>query len=72
MCIRDSMSTVPESIAANHLGLRVCAMSCVTNPAAGIHTAKLTHKEVTEIAHSVEKKFCDFFDGFIQKLSTEL
>ena len=66
------MSTVPESIAANHLGLRVCAMSCVTNPAAGIHTAKLTHKEVTEIAHSVEKKFCDFFDGFIQKLSTEL
>ncbi|MCB0377654.1 MAG: purine-nucleoside phosphorylase [Bdellovibrionales bacterium] len=63
------MSTVPEAIAANHLGLRVCAMSCVTNPAAGIHTTKLTHDEVTEIANSVEKQFCDFFDRF---LSTEL
>lgn len=63
------MSTVPESIAANHLGLRVCAVSCITNPAAGIHTQKLTHDEVTEIAHSVETQFCDFFDKLISKLS---
>ena len=62
------MSTVPESIAANHLGLRVCAVSCITNPAAGIHTQKLTHEEVTEMAHSVESKFCDFFDKFLAKL----
>jgi purine-nucleoside phosphorylase len=59
------MSTVPETIAANHLGLRVCAISCITNPAAGLHTMKLTHDEVTEIANSVEKKFCDFFKKFI-------
>lgn len=63
------MSTVPESIAANHLGLRVCAVSCITNPAAGIHTTKLTHDEVTEIANSVEKQFCDFISKFIQKTS---
>ena len=62
------MSTVPESIAANHLGLRVCAVSCITNPAAGIHTTKLTHEEVTEMANSVEKQFCDFFDSLIQKI----
>lgn len=62
------MSTVPESIAANHLGLRVCAVSCITNPAAGIHTAKLTHDEVTEMANSVEKQFCDFFSALIKKL----
>lgn len=62
------MSTVPESIAANHLGLRVCAVSCITNPAAGLHSSKLTHEEVTEIANSVEKKFCDFFDQLIKNI----
>ena len=62
------MSTVPESIAANHLGLRVCAVSCITNPAAGLHSSKLTHEEVTEIAKSVEQQFCDFFDKFVEKL----
>ncbi|MEM7646587.1 MAG: purine-nucleoside phosphorylase [Pseudomonadota bacterium] len=62
------MSTVPESIAANHLGLRVCAVSCITNPAAGLHSSKLTHDEVTEIASSVEKKFCDFFEKFIPSI----
>ena len=62
------MSTVPESIAANHLGLRVCAISCITNPAAGIHSSKLTHEEVTEMANSVEKQFCGFLDGVIQRL----
>lgn len=62
------MSTVPESIAANHLGLRVCAVSCITNPAAGIHTTKLTHDEVTEMANSVEQQFCNFFDALIKDL----
>lgn len=60
------MSTVPESIAANHLGLRVCAISCITNPAAGIHTTKLTHEEVTEMANSVEQKFSDLLNEFIK------
>ena len=62
------MSTVPESIAANHLGLRVCAVSCITNPAAGIHNEKLTHDEVTAMAASVEKQFCQFFDKLIQDI----
>jgi purine-nucleoside phosphorylase len=62
------MSTVPESIAANHLGLRVCAVSCITNPAAGIHTSKLTHEEVTMMANSVEQKFSTFLDEFIQEI----
>ena len=38
------MSTVPESIAANHLGLTVCALSCITNQAAGLSKTKLTHE----------------------------
>ncbi|HQK25345.1 MAG TPA: purine-nucleoside phosphorylase [Synergistaceae bacterium] len=40
------MSTVPEVIVARHMGLRVCALSCVANPAAGLGTQELTHEEV--------------------------
>lgn len=42
------MSTVPESIAANHLGVRVAGLSCITNLAAGLSPQKLTHQEVIE------------------------
>jgi purine-nucleoside phosphorylase len=59
------MSTVPEAIAANHLGLRVCAVSCITNPAAGLAKQKLSHQDVTQTAKLVEKKFCDFLSDLI-------
>jgi purine-nucleoside phosphorylase len=42
------MSTVPESIAANHLGVRVAGISCITNLAAGLSDEKLSHQEVIE------------------------
>ncbi|MBC7692137.1 MAG: purine-nucleoside phosphorylase [Methylotenera sp.] len=42
------MSTVPESIAANHLGVRVAGISCITNVAAGLSPHKLTHQEVID------------------------
>ena len=58
------MSTVPEAIAANHLGLRVCALSCITNPAAGISKNRLSHEEVTQTAKLVEDKFCSFLKEF--------
>ena len=59
------MSTVPESIAANHLGLRVAALSCITNLAAGISRQKLSHDEVTETAKKVEQQFTLFLRDFI-------
>lgn len=62
------MSTVPEVIAANHLGLRVAAISCITNLAAGVSQNKLTHAEVTETAKKVEQKFCSFLKEFVTKI----
>lgn len=62
------MSTVPETIAANHLGLRVGAVSCITNLAAGISTHKLSHDEVTETAKLVEIKFTDFLKELVQTI----
>lgn len=40
------MSTVPEVIAANQMGVKVCGLSCITNMAAGITPQKITHEEV--------------------------
>jgi purine-nucleoside phosphorylase len=62
------MSTVPETIAANHLGLRVAAISCITNLASGLTQAKLTHEEVTEAAKNVEGKFKRFLGEFISDI----
>jgi purine-nucleoside phosphorylase len=42
------MSTVPEAIVANHMGIKVLGISCVTNMAAGILEQKITHEEVLE------------------------
>ncbi len=62
------MSTVPETIAANHLGLRVAALSCITNLAAGISTRKLSHDEVTETAKKFEMQFSTFLKEFVSQL----
>jgi purine-nucleoside phosphorylase len=62
------MSTVPEAIAANHLGLRVGAVSCITNLASGISKHKLSHDEVTETAKAVETQFCSFLVDLIGRL----
>jgi len=67
-CSAVGMSTVPESIAANHLGLRVAALSCITNLAAGLSAHKLTHQEVTDTARRVEKDFASVLAEFITQL----
>jgi len=48
------MSTVPEVLVARQCGLKVSAMSCITNPAAGRGEAPLTHSEVLKTAEKVK------------------
>ncbi|WP_028974006.1 purine-nucleoside phosphorylase [Spirochaeta cellobiosiphila] len=60
------MSTVPECIVANYLGMKVCGISCVTNLAAGLGHAKLDHKEVIETSKLVEKDMIGLVSGLIE------
>lgn len=62
------MSTVPESIAANHLGLRVAGISCVTNMAAGIENVKLQHEDIKDQALKVMAKFSQLLCASISEM----
>jgi purine-nucleoside phosphorylase len=54
------MSTAPEVIVANHLGMSVLAISCVTNMAAGILPQKINHQEVLETGRRVRDTLVQF------------
>jgi purine-nucleoside phosphorylase len=60
------MSTVPEAIAARQLGLRVAAVSCITNLASGISKKKLSHTEVLETAERVKKSGSALIKNFAE------
>lgn len=51
------MSTVVEAIAANHMGMRICGISCISNLAAGMTADPLTHEEVQEAADMAAPNF---------------
>jgi len=51
------MSTACEAVAANHMGMRICGISCISNPAAGMGSTPLNHKEVQAAADMVSGKF---------------
>jgi len=63
------MSTACEAVAANHMGMKVCGISCITNIASGISEKPLDHKEVQEIADSISEKFCRLVSMTISKFS---
>lgn len=62
------MSTVPEIIVARHSGMRVMAMSCITNMAAGILDKQLTEEEVLENGRRVKDTFRSLVDEIIRRI----
>jgi len=65
------MSTACEAIAANHMGMKVCGISCVSNLAAGISTAPLTHEEVQGMADTVAPRFKALVTESIYRIGNE-
>jgi purine-nucleoside phosphorylase len=63
------MSTVPEVIAARHMGARVLGLSCCTNLAAGVTGEKLSHSEVTETAARVRDQFIALLARILERLA---
>lgn len=59
------MSTVVEAIAANHMGMRICGISCVANLAAGMTDNPLTHEEVQEASKKAAPLFRQLITGSI-------
>jgi len=66
------MSTVPEVIVARHMGVRVLAISCVTNLAAGLSDQPISHDEVLEIGARVQKEFVALLTAVIPAIAAAI
>lgn len=60
------MSTACEAIAARHMGLEICGISCITNMAAGMSKGTLNHGEVQETADRVSKQFKELITEIVR------
>jgi len=65
------MSTVPEVIAARQMGIKVLAISCVTNMAAGILDQPITHEEVLETGRRIGGQFKNLLREIIPQIAKE-
>ena len=59
------MSTVPETIVANYMGIKVLGISCITNMATGLAKEKHSHKEVLEVANRSSLNLCNLIKNFV-------
>ncbi len=66
------MSTVPEVIVARHCGIKVLAISCVTNMAAGILDQPINHKEVMETGERVKDQFLALLKSLVPRIAATL
>ena len=62
------MSTVPEVLVANHCGIKVLGISCISNLAAGILDRPLDHSEVMETVEKIKSTFIQLMRLIIKKL----
>jgi len=65
------MSTIPEVIAARHTGLKVLAISCVTNMAAGISDEVLNHEEVLKTGERVKGDFVALVRAVLPEIAVD-
>ncbi len=65
------MSTVPEAIAARHMGIELLAISCVTNMAAGTTDQPLNHEEVLETGRRVMGQFVALLQAVLPRIAAE-
>lgn len=63
------MSTVPEVIVANHAGIKVLGICCVTDMAIADEIVSISHEEVMEVANKTKPKFKSFVKGIIKEVS---
>jgi len=61
------MSTVPEVIQAQHLGMSVLGVSTITNPAAGMGAESLDHDEVLEVGRQVREDLTQLVRGIVRE-----
>jgi purine-nucleoside phosphorylase len=66
------MSTVPEVVAARHLGVKVLAISCVTNMAAGILDQPINHEEVLETGERVKGDFVALLRAVLPEIAKDV
>lgn len=65
------MSTVPEAIVARHQGMKIVAISCISNYAAGISEEEINHEEVMETGKQIAETFKNLLKGIIPKITEE-
>ena len=61
------MSTCCEALAANHMGMKIVGVSCISNLAAGISPTPLSEQEVIDAGKAVSKKFTALVTESIQR-----
>jgi purine-nucleoside phosphorylase len=66
------MSTIPEVIVARHMGLKVLAISCVTNMAAGISDEVLNHEEVLKTGERVKGDFVALLRAVLPEIAVDV